>query len=163
MSMRRAPGSIDAAAQPPRRPSASGFTLLEVLVATLILGIAVVGLLSNITTSMRNAARITDYDRATMVAKRKMEELLTDRSLPRNVTLQGPVDPILMGGHPAGWHGRLSLFEAPPNVAQATLVLDRLELELWWGPEENRRSVFLESFREGRLSPQEAEMLRAGP
>jgi general secretion pathway protein I len=146
-----------------KRPATSGFTLLEVLVATLILGIAVVGLLSNITTSMRNAARVTDYDRASMVAKRKMEELLTDQRLPRNLMIQGPIHPTLMGGQPAGWRGRLSLFEAPPSVGLVTPVLDRLELEIWWGPEENRRSVFLESFREGRLSPEEAQMLRSGP
>jgi len=46
-----------------------GFTLLEVLVATLIMGLAVVGLLSAISTSMRNAARLTDYDRVAMVAR----------------------------------------------------------------------------------------------
>ena len=32
-----------------------GFTLLEVLVATMIMGLAVVGLLSSISVSMRNA------------------------------------------------------------------------------------------------------------
>ena len=41
-----------------------GFTLLEVLVATLIMGIAVGGLMSALSTSMRSASRLTDYDRA---------------------------------------------------------------------------------------------------
>ncbi len=55
-----------------------GFTLLEMLVATAIMGIAVVALLANISTSMQNASRLTDYDRAALLAKRKMDELLLD-------------------------------------------------------------------------------------
>ncbi len=55
-----------------------GFTLLEMLVATLIMGIAVVALLSNISTSLRHASRVTDNDRAALAAKRKMDELLLD-------------------------------------------------------------------------------------
>ena len=56
-----------------------GFTLLEVLVATTIMAIAVVGLLSALSTSLRNASRLTDYDRAALVARRKMDELLLDQ------------------------------------------------------------------------------------
>ena len=47
----------------------NGFTLLEVLIATLIMGVAVVGLLSAISTSMRSAARLTDYDRVAILAR----------------------------------------------------------------------------------------------
>ena len=45
--------------------SRRGFTLLEVMVATTIMGIAVVTLLSALSTSVRNATRLTDYVRAT--------------------------------------------------------------------------------------------------
>ena len=67
-----------------RAHSKSGFTLLEVLVATLIMGIAVAGILSGMAGALRNAARLTDYDRATLLAKQKMDELLIDRAAPRN-------------------------------------------------------------------------------
>ena len=53
-----------------------GFTLLEVLVATLIMGIAISGVLSGLAAASRNAARLTDYDRATLLAREKMDELL---------------------------------------------------------------------------------------
>ena len=59
-----------------------GFTLLEILVATTIMGIAVVGLLSSLSTSMRSAARVTDADRAAQMARNKMEELMVDGNLP---------------------------------------------------------------------------------
>ena len=39
-----------------RTSTQRGFTLLEILVATTIMGVAVVGLLSSLSTSMRNAA-----------------------------------------------------------------------------------------------------------
>jgi prepilin-type N-terminal cleavage/methylation domain-containing protein len=45
-----------------------GFTLLEMLVATLIMGIAVIGLMTEITASMRNATRVTNRDRAVLLA-----------------------------------------------------------------------------------------------
>ena len=66
-----------------------GFTLLEILVATTIMGIAVVGILSSLSTSMRNAAHITDADRAAQLARNKMEELISDQNLPYQATLQG--------------------------------------------------------------------------
>ena len=53
-----------------------GFSLLEVMVATFIMAVAVVALLSNLTTSLRNASRLTDYDRAALMARHKMDELL---------------------------------------------------------------------------------------
>jgi Tfp pilus assembly protein PilV len=48
------------------------------LVATLIMGIAVIGLMSEITASMRNATRVTNRDRAALLARSKMDELLLD-------------------------------------------------------------------------------------
>ncbi len=53
-----------------------GFTLLEVMVATLIMAIAVAGLMGAISTSLRNAARLTDHDRAVLLGHQKMDELL---------------------------------------------------------------------------------------
>jgi hypothetical protein len=125
-----------------------------VLVATVILGIAVVGLLGNISTSMLNAARLTDYERAAMLAKRKVDELLIDRRLPLGAPLEGRFDPALMGGVPAGWQARLDLFEVPPNAFPGALILERLAFELWWGEGDRRRTLPIEAYRPAALPGQ---------
>ena len=124
-----------------------GFTLLEVMVATVIMGIAVVGLLSGISTSLRNAARLTDYDRAVLLGRAKMDALLADSHLPTMDILQGPFDPALMGGAEAGWRARLAIFETPRSVGPGVPVLERVELEIWWLSGPNRRTYTLEAFR----------------
>ena len=124
-----------------------GFTLLEMLVATFIMGIAVVGLLSNISTSLNSAGRLTDYDRAALAAKRKMEELLLDSQLPRLTLIQGRLEPAALGGLEGGWSARLTSFEMPPRAGPSTPVLDQLELEIWWLNGVQKRTLTLEGYR----------------
>ena len=68
-----------------------GFTLLEVLVATAIMGIAVAGLIAGLSQSVKNASRLTDYDRAAMLARTKMNDLLLDVNLPFDGSVRGAV------------------------------------------------------------------------
>lgn len=126
-----------------------GFTLLEVLVATLIMAIAVTGLLSAISTSMRSAARLTDYDRATQLAHQKMDELLLDTKLPKNVPVEGQWDTRLTGGLETGWQARVTTFDKNEGAGPGAPVLDRVELEIWWMNGEQRRTFTLEGFRRG--------------
>ncbi len=124
-----------------------GFTLLEVLVATLIMGIAVVGLLAAITTSMRNAARVTDYDRVALVARAQMDTLLLNRRLPWFTVINGTFDSALIGGREAGWRARVTPFEMSPAHGPGASLLERIELEVWWMNGANRRTFTLDSFR----------------
>jgi general secretion pathway protein I len=128
-----------------------GFTLLEVLVATLIMGIAVSGILSGLAGAARNAARLTEYDRATILAKQKMDELLTNRAARRNQTIEGAFDPSLTAGVQAGWRARVVPFEAAPGAGPGLPDIDRVELEVWWMSGETRRSFNLEGFRRNLL------------
>ena len=127
-----------------------GFTLLELIVATAILGVAVVGLMSGITGSTRNAARLRDSDRIAMAARERMNELLADYSLPRDTVVGGPFDPQMMGGMEAGWKAQLTTAERPLNAA-GKLALDRIRLEVWWNANGNRRAIDLEGFRKRPL------------
>src|SRR5206468_11996669 len=81
-----------------RRASASTLFPYTTLFRSTIMGIAVVALLSALSTSVRNATRLTDYDRAVLLARAKMDSLLADRELPRETVLEQALDPALLGG-----------------------------------------------------------------
>lgn len=134
-----------------------GFTLLEVMVATLIMGIAVAGLMGTLSTSVRNAARLTEYDRVTLLARRKMDELLVTRLLPKNVVLEGRFGEDALPGQESGWRARVLPFERPERAGPGTRVLDRVELQIWWGPADTRRTFTLDAFRPAILTPQELQ------
>jgi len=126
------------------------------LVATAVMGLAVVGLLANISTSLRNASHLTEQDRASLVAKRTMDELLVNSRIPYASPLEGRFDPALTG-MTGGWRAVLTRFEAPPQTPPGTSVLDRLELEVWWMSGMSRRSITLEAFRRRLILPQAVE------
>lgn len=131
-----------------------GFTLLELIVATAILGVAVVGLMSGITGAMRNASRLRDSDRIAMAARERMNELLADYSLPRDRMIGGQFDLALMGGIESGWRAQLTTAEKPPTPA-GKLALDCVRLEVWWLVNGNRRTLALEGYRKRFLFPGE--------
>jgi general secretion pathway protein I len=132
-----------------------GFTLLEVLVATLIMAIAVTALLSNLSVSLRTASKLTDNDRAAMVARAKMDELLLDARIPHGVPLQGMLDPARTGWKSSGWRAVVRVFDAPPGVGVGAPVLERIGLEVWWEASAGRRSYALEAFRRGKMLPED--------
>jgi type II secretion system protein I len=135
------------------RNSRRGFTLLEVLVAALIMGIAVAGVLSGLAGAARNAARLTDYDRATLAAQQKMDELLLDRDAPRNQPIEGVFDPAVAGGAAMGWRASVTPYENAPGRGPGSPGVDRIELEVWWTQGEVRRSFSLEGFRRNVMRP----------
>jgi general secretion pathway protein I len=133
----------------PRR----GFTLLEVMVATTVMGIAVVTLMSGLSTSVRNASRLTDYDRVALLARAKMDALLVDPSLPLASVIEDSLDPVLLGGARGGWRAQVTPFETAPSPVPGALGLDRVQLEIWWMSGEQRRSFSLEAFRRSVARP----------
>ncbi len=131
-----------------RKPE-QGFTLLEVLVATVIMGIAVAGLIAGLSQSTKNASRLTDYDRAAMLARGRMNELLLDANLPFEGNIEGPFTGDQSGGIPSGWRATLQPFDSPPNAGPGTVILQRIALEVWWTPRNGgRRSIQLEGYRQ---------------
>jgi prepilin-type N-terminal cleavage/methylation domain-containing protein len=130
-----------------------GFSLLEVMVATFIMAVAVTALLSNLTTSLRTASRLTDYDRAALLAKHKMDELLVTPRLPLLQVVEGRFDPAQTQGLQAGWRARATVFEAPPGAGPGGEVLERIELRVDFENGGKRKSFTLEGFRRRILFP----------
>jgi len=137
----------------PARKSTRGFTLLEMIVATLIMAIAVVGLLGGISGATRNAARVRDYDRVVQLARLRMNDLLLDPTLTANGSLSDRFNPAITGGLEAGWQAQASTFEMPPNPTPNQAALERIELQVWWMSGAQRRTFTLEAFRERVLAP----------
>jgi general secretion pathway protein I len=87
-----------------RRPRASGFTLLEVMVAVTILGIALVAIFTSEVGAVRNGARARRLTIATLLARCKMgeiEEMTAREGLPA-VSANG-VDECCEGGEIEGF------------------------------------------------------------
>lgn len=125
--------------------SRRGFTLLEVLVATVIMGIAVAGLIAGLSQSVRNQAKLTEYDRATMFARTKMNELLLDSNLPFAGTVEGEEVTT-------GWRAVTRPFEVPQPAGPGSTVLQEIALEVWWKPANgDRRTIDLAGYRQARI------------
>ena len=129
----------------------SGFTLLEVMVATLIMGIAVTGVMSAISTSVHNVSRLTEYDRAVILARQKMDELTLTRNPAAIIPADGRWAPAETGMIPMGWHAVITPFEAPPNARPPMMILERVQLEVWWMNGGQRKTFQLEGYRQGNL------------
>ena len=142
-----------------------GFTLLEVLVATVLMAIAITGLLTGLRTSLSNAARLTENDRAVALARRQMDALMVQRHLPKNAMLGGEFTPQESGGVAAGWQAQVTVFEslAVPGSALpgGTRMLERIQVEIWWMNGKQRRTFQLVGYRSTRIEA--ADMASAAP
>ena len=132
-----------------------GFTLLEMIVATTIMGVAVTGLLAGLSGATRNAARLRDYDRVVQLARLRMNELLLDERLPRDAVVSGEFDPALAGSLKAGWRARASVSESSPAPVAGDFALDRIQLEIWWMAGDQRRTFELDGYRRRTLKAED--------
>lgn len=127
------------------RNKRTGFSLIEVLVATVIMAVAVSALLSNLSTSTANLIRTSDLDRIQHLAKRKMDEALSAQNVPRLVWLEGAFTVDQNRRPTSGWRVRYSPYDGLVSVDNE--VLERVELESWYLSGTRRRSFFIESYR----------------
>lgn len=141
-----------------------GFTLLEVLVATAIMAIAVTTAVTALRTSLRNADRQMELDKVNGLARRKMDELLAERLTPRCQGFGGIFPPAYTGGVEAGWNALVTPYETaamPP--APGAAALERIQLEVWWKTISGRKTMRLEAYRRTNLTPIDAEWMQAHP
>ena len=123
----------------------SGFSLLEVIVATALMGMAVVGLLSLTSQALSNAARVKEYDRAAMLARSQMNQLLAIDPLPLDVKLEGRF--VDEPGLESGWEALVTPLEREGDPQMGRSLLTRIDLLVWWRADGRRKTVTLETYR----------------
>lgn len=99
-------------------PAAAGFTLLEVLVALVLVATAVVAAVSLSEDNLDQAAMIRMQDRAVLLARAKMFEL-TDDGLSATLDAEGDFEPEQYGMH---WAARAESV-GRDNLYRAELVV----------------------------------------
>ncbi len=118
----------------------SGFSLIEVIAATTLLGIASVGILGSIGQSIAAASTARDHERAALFARSRMNAILAS--------------PLLTAGERGGehnadgysWEVYADWAEQFPADARGGRVL-RLRMVVWWRVESERRSIRLDAYR----------------
>ncbi len=126
------------------RGERTGFSLLEMIVAIALLGLAVTGLISMLSSSLAGAAMTREYARAAMLAKTRMNELLTMRPIPLETPLRGSFDEA------SGWEAAAApVFAYGTSATGSQLV--RIDLKIWWESGAGRKSVDFEGYRRVRV------------
>jgi len=123
------------------RRGGSGFTLLEILVATAILGTSVAALFGLLSGSLGNLQRLRGPARAQMLAQSRMNELLAAGV----ATDGGAMAPIPLDQKIEGrwdeqyrWEALATRFNAPPDIVPGQPVMVRIALDVFWRPSPDR-------------------------
>lgn len=117
-----------------------GFSLLEMAVASLLLGLAAAGLLGLIADSLDAIRTAREYERAVGVAKSTLNEILTQNPPPLGEGIRG-----IDGGRFA-WLARAESVEGFERGAKGDEFL-RVRLVVWWDSEGKRKTIALDGYR----------------
>jgi len=149
-----------------RHEHRDGFTLLEVLLALTLAGLIIVGGFSALQSGVNTEIRSQDADRVALLARRQMDALMLDRSLPKGQTLEGRFPGEWTPGVESGWRASITPFESivmPPAAPPAgARMLERIALEIWTKRSGKERVERFESFRPAVVTPFDAQLFIAG-
>ncbi|MBI1956467.1 MAG: type II secretion system protein [Acidobacteria bacterium] len=133
----------------------AGFTLLEVLVATVILGTAVAALFGLLSGALRNADRLQAPEQALLLGQAKMNDLLAVATESGGAAGELPLDQKIEGrwDDRFRWEAQATRFRSSPERAPGGTILARIALDVFWklGAGEERK-LSLETYQL-RLEP----------
>ena len=142
-----------------------GFTLLEALVATAVLGASVAALLGLLSGALRNATRLEAPERALLLGQSKLHELISagledeggeTSDLPFDQTIEGHWDERFR------WEARMTRFRSSPERTPRELLLARVALDVFWkvdtgGPGGDERKLSFETYQLRREPAEDRE------
>lgn len=97
--------------------SAKGFTLVEVLVALVILAVALSAMIKTASENTVNTAKLRDKYFASLVATNKINEIRAARTLPKSGTSNGNVDMARQS-----WHWNIKVDKTPDESLRKLTV-----------------------------------------
>ena len=119
-----------------------GTTLLEVVLATLLLGVAAAGLLGTVNRALAGARAAREHSRAVTNANSVLDELLALPRLRTGQALQGSTDAT------SGWRAVVEPLQ-PQNRHPGTAGLVEIQVEVWWLAGGQRKTLALAGYRHG--------------
>jgi type II secretion system protein I len=140
--------------------TAAGFTLLEVLVATAILGTAVAALFSLLSGSLANARRLQSPERALSLARMQMNELLAASDRGRSSSDALVFDQKRQGrwDDQFRWEALATRVRTASQPAPGETILVRIVLDTFWKSESSAREkqLTLETYQLWQEPPRSA-------
>lgn len=117
-----------------------GITLLEVALATVLLGVAATGLLGTINNALAGVRGAREHSQAVLRAKSVLEELLALPRLRAGQAFQGS------GNDTSGWRASIEPLQ-PTSGRLEPSELVRIQVEVWWLSDDQRKTLKLEGYR----------------
>lgn len=143
-------------ARSPRVKPQDGFTLLEVLVAIVLLGFSYAGILNALSQGLKLARAAADQENAIVLAQSLLEE---NRALPK-AEIVGSDRRDAFGGTQYGYKVEVRdvpLFaDVPADKLKPTFELKQISVDVYWGEREPKRHYRLSTFQTVPLSAEEA-------
>jgi prepilin-type N-terminal cleavage/methylation domain-containing protein len=135
--------------------SRRGFTLIEVLVAASVLGIAASALFGLLSKSLFNLRKVEDLHRYELVAEDVMNRMLMSSTLSAPASAEGPVDNL-----GARWNVRISPW-APPNLqGNPDEAVFRIDVRVSWQGRSSRPSINIEALKVAKVDYSNYDLLR---
>jgi len=117
-----------------------GTTLLEVVLATLLLGVAAAGLLGTVHRALAGVQAAREHSRAVTHANSVLDELLALPRLRAGQALQGSADAT------SGWQAVAEPLQLQ-NDRPGPAGLVEIQVEVWWLSGGQRKTLALEGYR----------------
>jgi prepilin-type N-terminal cleavage/methylation domain-containing protein len=124
-----------------------GFTLIEVIVAAAIFGIAAGSLFALLSRSLANIRKIEDVHHYQLASEDVMNRALALRTLPANVPIEGALK-----NPPGRWIVRVSPWSPSKFDSHPSEAIVKIDVEVRWQGRSGERSVKLEALKAVNLS-----------